>query len=103
MYPPNGNGPIVISDRLTAAGFRLAGLETAIASAEDVANQVRAAVRRQQPVLLTADLAAHMSDEELAAIIRHARPPLAIIPDVSGHGESPELASRVKRALGVET
>lgn len=96
-------GPIVISDRLTAAGFRLAGLETAIATAKDVAVHVRAAIRRQQPVLLTADLAAHMSDEELAGMIRRAHPPLAIIPDVSGHGESPELAGRVKRALGVET
>jgi vacuolar-type H+-ATPase subunit F/Vma7 len=103
MTPADAPQPIVISDRLTAAGFRLAGLETVIASAEDVAAQVRKAVQRQQPILLTADLAAQMSNEELAGIIRKAHPLLAIIPDVSGHGQSPELAGRVRRALGVET
>ncbi|WP_203594799.1 V-type ATP synthase subunit F [Wenzhouxiangella limi] len=93
----------MISDRLTAAGFRLAGLETAVATPEDVREQLRAALRGHRPILLTADLAEHLPPDELAGIIRRARPPLAVVPDVSGHGRSPDLAGRVHRALGVET
>ena len=95
-------GPIVISDRLTAAGFRLAGIETVVATAEDVARHVRAAVVRGQPVVLTADLATHIPDQELTRMIRLGDPPLAIIPDVSGHGQIPDLSGRVRQALGVE-
>ncbi len=95
--------PVVISDRLTAAGFRLAGLETMVVTPEDVREKLRAALRGRRPVLLTADLAEHVPGEELAGHIRRARPPLAVVPDVSGHGHSPDLAGRVRRALGVET
>lgn len=103
MDVPAVVSPVVISDRLTAAGFRLAGLETTVATPEDVREKLQAAVRRQRPILLTADLAEHLPAEELARQIRMARPPLAVVPDVSGHGHSPDLAGRVRRALGVET
>ncbi|MFP4335327.1 MAG: V-type ATP synthase subunit F [Wenzhouxiangella sp.] len=95
--------PVVISDRLTAAGFRLAGLETVVATPDDVGGQVQAVLQRGRPILLTADLAAALPQAALAAIIRQARPPLAVVPDVSGHGDSPDLAGRVRQALGVET
>jgi len=95
--------PLVIGDRLTSAGFRLAGLDTVVATAEDVVARVRSAAKNRQPILLTADLAARIPAEELEEIIRQARPPLAIVPDVSGHGDGPDLAARVRRALGVET
>jgi vacuolar-type H+-ATPase subunit F/Vma7 len=103
MDCPTAMRPVVISDRLTAAGFRLAGLETTLATPETVRDQLHAALRRMQPVVLTADLAAHLPAHELAAVIRRAQPPLAVVPDVSGHGAAPELAGRVRRALGVET
>lgn len=95
--------PVVISDRLTAAGFRLAGLETTLATPDNVREQLHAALRGQRPILLTADLAEQLPAAELAQIIRLARPPLAVVPDLSGHGSSPDLAGRVRRALGVET
>ncbi|TVS14013.1 MAG: hypothetical protein EA419_00465 [Wenzhouxiangella sp.] len=95
--------PIVISDRVTAAGFRLAGLETLVTEPGQVREQLRQALRTGRPVLLTADLAEQVPAEELARVIRRARPPLAVIPDVSGHGHAPDLAGKVRRALGVET
>ncbi|MEE4637128.1 MAG: V-type ATP synthase subunit F [Wenzhouxiangella sp.] len=95
--------PVVISDRLTAAGFRLAGLDTTLATPETVGEKLNAALRGRQPVLLTADLAAHLPADQLTAIIRRAQPPLAVVPDVSGHGSIPDLAGSVRRALGVET
>ncbi len=95
--------PVVISDRVTAAGFRLAGLDVWVTEPYQVRAQLRQALRAGQPVLLTADLAEQLPAEELARAIRRARPPLAVIPDVSGHGQAPDLADKVRRALGVET
>lgn len=95
--------PVVISDRVTAAGFRLAGLDVWVTEPDQVRAQLRQALRAGQPVLLTADLAEQLPAEELARAIRRARPPLAVIPDVSGHGQAPDLAGKVRRALGVET
>lgn len=95
--------PVVISDRVTAAGFRLAGLDVRVTEPDQVRAQLRQALRAGQPVLLTADLAEQLPAEELARAIRRARPPLAVIPDVSGHGQAPDLAGKVRRALGVET
>lgn len=95
--------PVVISDRVTAAGFRLAGLDVWVTEPDQVRAQLRQALRAGQPVLLTADLAEQLPAEELARAIRRARPPLAVIPDVSGHGQAPDLVGKVRRALGVET
>lgn len=94
---------MVISDRVTAAGFRLAGLETVVTEPDQVREQLREALRSGRPTLITADLAERVPAAELDRAIRRARPPLAVIPDVSGHGVLPDLAGKVRRALGVET
>lgn len=103
MAPSAVIRPLVISDRLTAAGFRLAGMETVLATPDNLRERLHAALRGRQPILLTADLAEQLPAAELAAIIRRAHPPLAVVPDVSGHGASPDLAAKVRQALGVET
>jgi vacuolar-type H+-ATPase subunit F/Vma7 len=94
--------PILISDRLTAAGFRLAGLRPLVTTPPDAAAVFREALATGGSVLITAGLAAHVPPAQLDKAIRAAEPPVAVIPDIARTAEPPDMAELVRRALGVE-
>lgn len=95
--------PVLISDRLTAAGFRLAGVRPLVTSAEDAAAVFREALGLDGPVMITAELARHVPQAQLAKAIGAADPPVAVIPDIVRRVEPPDMDAEVRRALGVET
>jgi vacuolar-type H+-ATPase subunit F/Vma7 len=94
--------PILISDRLTAAGFRLAGLRPLVTAPDEVAAVFREALALKAPVLITAALAAQLPQVQLEKAISMADPPVAVIPDVARKVEPADMAVQVRRALGVE-
>jgi vacuolar-type H+-ATPase subunit F/Vma7 len=94
--------PILISDRLTAAGFRLAGVRPLVTAPEDVAAVFREAIALNGPVMITAALAAELPRAQLEKAIRAANPPVAVIPDIARTVEPVDMAAQVRRALGVE-
>ncbi|MEJ2515937.1 MAG: V-type ATP synthase subunit F [Gammaproteobacteria bacterium] len=95
--------PVFIGDRLTAAGFRLAGLRTLVTAPEDALKVFRDALSRHGAILITASLAARLPAGVLEKAVSAASPPVAVVPDFSGGREPADLAHRVRRALGVET
>lgn len=95
--------PVLISDRLTAAGFRLAGVRPLVTSPEDAAAVFREALALKAPVMITAALARHVPQAQLAKAIGAADPPVAVIPDMVRRVEPPDMGTQVRRALGVET
>lgn len=95
--------PLVISDRLTAAGFRLAGMETRVTVPDQAAKVFREALVEGRPILMTAELAARVPSGELERAIIQARPPVALLTDLSGHLDAPDMTGKVRRALGVDT
>lgn len=94
--------PILISDRLTAAGFRLAGVRPLVTSPEDVGAVFREALGRKGPILITAALAQCLPQAQLQKAISTADPPVAVIPDIARTAEPADMAEKVRRALGVE-
>jgi vacuolar-type H+-ATPase subunit F/Vma7 len=94
--------PILISDRLTAAGFRLAGVRPLVTAPEDVAAVFREALALKGPILITAALASRLPGAQLQKAISTADPPVAVIPDIARTSEPADLAEKVRRALGVE-
>lgn len=94
--------PILISDRLTAAGFRLAGLRPLVTRPEDVGAVFREALAAKGPVLITAGLASQLPPAALEQAISAADPPVAVIPDVAGRARPADMGEQVRRALGVE-
>lgn len=94
--------PMLISDRLTAAGFRLAGVRPLVTEPADAAAVFREALTRKGPVLITAVLARHVPPEQLHKAIRAADPPVAVIPDIARTAEPADMTEQVRRALGVE-
>lgn len=94
---------VYIGDEVTGAGWRLAGIRTVVADAEEAADALAAACRQEAGlVLMGAGSAAGIPGSELAARQRAGRPLVLVVPDVRGH-EPPDVAATVNRAFGLET
>ncbi len=94
--------PVLIGDRLTAAGFRLAGVRAIVVDAEQVVSAFREALSQDQPVMITAALARNLPAALLEGAVSRANPPVAVIPDINRTAEPDDMAEKVRRALGVE-
>lgn len=95
------DAPVFIGDEVTAAGYRLAGLRARVTrqGAED--NQFRQALQDAELVLVTAEFARGVSAELLARALAGPRPLVLLVTDARDHLAPPDLASRLKRQVGV--
>lgn len=94
---------IFIGDELTAAGFRLTGIETLVPAAKDVGQAFDDARARAGLVIITAELARSIPASELEAALLAETPALAIVPDVRFTTSPPDLAGKLRRVLGIDT
>lgn len=102
-----------IGDEVSAAGFRLAGMDVHVpaddptgdpagAQAGDQAVDLfRQILRDRQLVLLTAEFADRLPPDLLDAALRAERPLVLVIPDIRGGSAPADLASRLRRQLGM--
>lgn len=94
--------PVFLGDEVTAAGFRLAGLE--VRSPDPAhAGEALAEARAEEPplILLTAELAANLAAAELEDLLAAARPPIHLVTDAAGRVPVPDLAARIRAQVGV--
>ncbi len=94
---------IFIGDELSAAGFRLTGIETVVPEPERAAAALNDARKRAALVIMTAELANQVPAAELEAAMLAEAPALAIIPDVLFRAIPPDLGKRLRSVLGIET
>ena len=74
---------LYIGDEVTAAGYRLAGVETLVLDAEEGKSALQpAAIGAAELILLSSRLAAALPAEELEQALARVTPLLAIVPDV---------------------
>ena len=97
------HGTIFIGDELSAAGFRLTGIETVVPEPDAAGAALDDARARARLVILTADLAQHIPPAALESALLDETPTLAIIPDMLLRTPLPDLARRLRSALGIET
>lgn len=93
---------VFIGDELTAAGFRLTGVTTVVAEPDAAGSALREARKQAALVIMTADLARSVPAAELEPALIAETPALAIIPDVRMRTPLPDLAKKLRRALGIE-
>lgn len=92
-----------IGDEATAAGYRLAGAETYVPSAAEVADVFRRAREADADlVLLSAQFADALPADELDAALLGERPLVCVVPDAHGRHAAPDVAREVRIALGIE-
>jgi len=94
---------VLIGDRLTCAGYRLAGVATRLTDGPGVAAAFDAARTDADLVLITAPLADQLRADTLDRAIRLATPPVQVIPPVTNPQYAPDVRQRVRRSLGVST
>jgi len=93
---------IFIGDELSAAGFRLTGIETLVPEADAIESAFADATTRGSVVIITADLVRHIPPPQLEAAMLAETPTLAIIPDVLFRAAVPDLTRRLRSVLGIE-
>jgi vacuolar-type H+-ATPase subunit F/Vma7 len=95
--------PLFIGDEITAAAYRQAGVRTCPVESGRAASAIEEALEDAELLLVTPACAAELGDERLSALVRRARPLLAIVPDAAGRSAPPEMDAAVDRVLGIES
>jgi len=94
--------PVFIGDEVTAAAYRLAGLDVRVAAPAEVAALWTSALREAPPlILITAECAAALSATEFEAALARFDPPVAIVSDVGGRAPLPDFMAQVRASLGI--
>ena len=94
--------PFFIGDEVSAAGYRLAGIETRVPERTAIGREFENALRAANLVVITAEFAAAISEETLHTAIRRAAPLVLIVPDAGVSAQPNDLDSQVDRVLGIE-
>ena len=94
---------VYIGDEVTAAGFRLAGLEAQVTHAGGAGEALRAALAGPADCVL---FSGRLADDVPPALLQQAlegiEPLFAVVPDVRGLAAPPDLVREVRNALGIE-
>lgn len=93
--------PVYIGDEVSAAGFRLAGLQVLTPLPDDVMPTIRRACEQAPLVLLSAATARQINTSELDELLAGTTPAVTIVPDVHGAAPMQDLSLRMKKQLGV--
>lgn len=94
--------PIYLGDEVTAAGYRLAGVDARVAVGAEAGAALETACGEAPLVLVSAALAAHVDAAQLRAALTALQPLVVIVPDAQGEVARPDLAARLRGQLGLE-
>ena len=93
---------VFIGDELSAAGYRLTGIETQVPEADALDEALHRALKDAGLVIMTAELARRVPAREIEAALIAEAPAFAIVPDVRMGAPLPDLAKQLRRTLGIE-
>jgi vacuolar-type H+-ATPase subunit F/Vma7 len=91
-----------LGDEISAAGFRLAGVKTHVPGSGEETGALAAACAEAKLVLVSAAVAARIDEASLSRALAALSPLTLLIPDATGKVEMPDIASRLRRQLGLE-
>jgi vacuolar-type H+-ATPase subunit F/Vma7 len=93
---------IFLGDELSAAGFRLAGVDARVPAPGDEAACFERALKEAHIVLVSLRCAREIPPAALEAAQAQLSPLVMVIPDWDGTPPASEPASKVRRVLGLE-
>jgi vacuolar-type H+-ATPase subunit F/Vma7 len=98
-----GDRVVFIGDEVTAAGFRLAGIDILVSDSDRAPDAFRHARQTAALVYLTPDVANALPASVLDDALRALDPPVLVIPDIRQRHEAPDIPARVLGLLGLES
>ena len=90
-----------IGDELSAAGFRLAGVEVHVPAADAVAGLFQELRGRRELILITAQMARHIPSRTLEEALMQSKPLVLLLTDVRNRVSPPDIARTLRRQLGM--
>ena len=93
--------PCYIGDEVSAMAWRLAGLRIHVPQRDELLDVVRRSCDESSLVLVSAAVAERLPEDELDTLLARTTPPVVIVPDTRGRAPLPDLATRLRRQLGV--
>ena len=90
-----------IGDEVSAAAYRLCGVDVHIADGSEAVPLITQACKRASLVLVGSRTAQGIRSEELDALLATIQPPVLVVPDVRGLEEVPDIVSRIHNQLGM--
>lgn len=90
-----------IGDEISAAGYRLCGIESHIADRKNALSLIRQACERSSLVLVGSGVLQYLQSQELDDLLVNIEPPVLVVPDIRGLHEMPDIASRINKQLGL--
>lgn len=93
--------PIFIGDEISAAGFRLAGLQIRTPMANELPNLLTWACANTSLLLITAEYATMLPTAEKHRLLRQEMPLVVLLPDVRAKTALPDLVTEIRAQLGV--
>lgn len=94
---------LFVGDAVSAAGWRLAGVETWVADRGEEAELLTRASRPPTQLLLMTTAVAHRLPPPLQRrLFASVTPLVLVVPDLLAHEEMPDLAVTVRKQLGME-
>ena len=97
MHPP-----IYLGDEVTAAGYRLAGVQVRVPAPGEAGAAFDEACAQAPLVLVSAAVAARIDATRLRSALMALQPLVLIVPDARGEVPRPDLAARLRGQLGME-
>jgi vacuolar-type H+-ATPase subunit F/Vma7 len=94
--------PIFIGDEISAAAYRLAGARTRVPPVGETNAALHWACSNSDLVLITAEYARHLAEEDLMRARARVSPLILLVPDICGRVPLPDLATQLRSQLGVE-
>ena len=92
---------VFIGDELSAAGYRLCGVDTQIADSGNVVSLVEQACEYASLLLLSSSVAQTLEQAQLDALMEKLSPPVLIVPAIAGQSLMPDIAGRIHKQLGM--
>ncbi len=93
--------PVYLGDEATAAGYRLAGVRVYTPNERELTASLKLARDEASLIMLSARLAQCLPAAELERLLASVTPPVLVAEDVTGAVPLPDLATRLRRELGM--
>ena len=90
-----------IGDAVSAAGYRLCGVQTYVAQRENALALIEESRERAALVLIGSSIVPWIHSRELDELLANIQPPVLVVPDVRGLEAVPDIESLINRQLGL--
>jgi len=92
---------VFIGDELTAAGYRLCGVDVYVADLSNVGHHVQQACEHASLVLIGSNVVKGLGSRQLGDLLASTEPPVLVVPDIRELEQVPDIAARIHKQLGM--